>query len=296
MGAAGVHNVLMRLYKVVAVITGLFALAAVGLIVAAILGVHVILLAIGTPIVTLAAAGWTISLQEKHEDKLRVEHQRKQQLELQKSYERERERRSLNQDCLELLQRAEGAVSTIMNSDARARNLLHTHVDEELLSDNIRNIEIVGRKITDLRARHRSITAMVATDPNARQPMYRRATEADRADQTGPMTAAVLGPQRRAIETALRSAKSRVENLERYAASVKAVDATYRDWTGAQHAEGLNEDVRDLLANTVKDELAAEELRTLTERTAQAKEAFQESVREASLAAETLALPDEKNP
>jgi hypothetical protein len=78
-------------------------------------------------------------------------------------------------------------------------------------------------------------------------------------------------------------------------ASVKAVDATYRDWIGAQHAEGLNESVRDLLANTVKDELAVEELRTLTERTAQAKEAFQESVRKASLAAETLSLPDEKD-
>jgi hypothetical protein len=73
------------------------------------------------------------------------------------------------------------------------------------------------------------------------------------------------------------------------------VDATHRDWIGAQHAEGLNESVRDLLANTVKDELAIEELRMLTERTAQAREALQESVREANLAAETLALPDDKD-
>ena len=73
------------------------------------------------------------------------------------------------------------------------------------------------------------------------------------------------------------------------------VDATHWDWIGAQHAEGLNESVRDLLANTVKDELAIEELRMLTERTAQAREALQESVREANLAAETLALPDDKD-
>jgi hypothetical protein len=233
---------------------------------------------------------------------LRAEDRRRERLEAQKRNERERERRSLDRDCLELLERAEGAISAILNSNARAQHLLNTHVDEVLLGDNVHNIEIVGKKITDLRAKHRSITVMVATDPNSRQPhprqpMYRHQSlnAADEAEQTGSLTGAVIGPQRKAIETALRSAKSRVENLERYAASVEAVDATYRDWIGSQHAEGLNESVRDLLANTVRDELAAEELRALTERTAQAKRAFQESVRKANLAAETLALPDERD-
>lgn len=79
MSPAGVHNSLMLLYRVVSVITGLLALAAVGLI-AAILGVHVILLAIGTPIAMLAAAGWASTLKEKHKDKLRVEHQQNSSL------------------------------------------------------------------------------------------------------------------------------------------------------------------------------------------------------------------------
>lgn len=287
----------MRPYKAAWVVVGLLAIAAVGLILASIFGVHVIPLAIWTGIATIAAVAVAVNLQDRHDRKLRAEKQRQQQLEQQKEQERRSERVSLNRDCLELLERAENAVAAIMNSDARARNLLNTYVDEELLRDNIRNIEIVAKKITDLRAQHRSITAMSAPEPDARQSAYRRVrfTAANETKQTGPMTDAVIGPQRRAIETVLRFAKSRVENLERYAASIKAVDATYRDWIGAQHAEGLNERVRDLLANTVKDELAAEELRTLTERTAQARGAFQESVREANLAAETLALPDEKD-
>jgi hypothetical protein len=292
-----VHNMFMRPYRAAWVIVGMLALAAVSFILASIFGAHVILLAIGTGLATFFAAGVAGALQGGHYEKLRVEKNRKRELEAQKEFERKRERRSLDRDCLELLERAEDAVSAIVNSDARSQNLLNTYVDEELLRDNIHTVEIVAKKITALRAKHRSITAMSAKEPYTGEQLFlhMQSTALDETEKTGPMTAAVIGPQRRAIETALRSAKSRVENLERYAASVKAVDATYRDWIGAQHAEGLNESVRDLLANTVKDELAVEELRTLTERTAQAKEAFQESVRKASLAAETLSLPDEKD-
>jgi len=287
----------MDLYRTAWVVVGLLALAAVGLIVAAIFGIHVILLAIATPIVTLVAAGGVFELEDRRDMKLHDEEQHKQQLKLQEEGRKRHARLLLDRDCLELLERAEDAVRSIMNSDARAKNLLNTYVDEGLLRDNIHTIETVAKKITDLRAKHKSIMAMSVTEPDARQPGHRveRSPAADKTEQTAPMTAAVIGPQRQVIEMVLGSAKSRVESLEHYAASVKAVDATYRDWIGAQHAEGLNESVRDLLANAVKDELAAEELRALTERTAQAKEAFQESVREASLAAETLTLPDEKD-
>lgn len=275
-----VHNVLMSLHRAAWYVVGLLAIAAAGLILASILGVNVAPLAIGTGIGTIVAFAAAAGLQEQHDRKLLAETMMLQRLERVKEQERRSERASLNPDCRELLERAEDAAAAIMNSDARSQNLLNTYVDEELLRDNIRNIEMVAKKITDLRAKHRSITAMSATEPDA---------------QAGPMTDAVIGPQRRAIETVLSFAKSRVENLERYAASIKGVDATHRDWIGAQRAEGLNEGVRDLLANTVKDELAVEELRMLTERTAQAREAFQKSVREANLAAEILALPDDKD-
>jgi hypothetical protein len=87
----------------------------------------------------------------------------------------------------------------------------------------------------------------------------------------------------------------RVENLEHYASSVKKVDAAYRDWIGSQEAGRLNDPVRDVLAEMVRDKLAAEEFNRLTERTSMAEQAFRQSIQEANLAAETLALPDEKH-
>jgi len=109
------------------------------------------------------------------------------------------------------------------------------------------------------------------------------------------MTEAVLGPQREALAMVLRSVTSRVENLEHYASSVKAVDRTYRDWLGAQKAERLNDSVRDALAEAVRDELAVEELRRLIDRAAAAELAFRESIHEANLAGESLALPKKQN-
>jgi hypothetical protein len=276
----------MRLYRAAWVVVGLLALAAVGLILASIFGVHVILLAAGTVIVTLVAAGGAAQLRIWHDGKLDAEKQRKQELEWQKEGERRKEIDSLDRECRELVERAEKAVRVVIHSDARSRNLLNTDVNKGLLWDKVDHIEMNAKKISDLRTKHRSITASSVIGPE-------RWTAANKTGQEGPMTAAGIGRQRQAIEMALGSVESLVENLEHYAASVKAVDATHRDWVGAQEVERLNDDVLDLLASTVKDELAVEEVRTLAERAAQAKEAFEESVREANLAAETLALPDE---
>jgi hypothetical protein len=109
------------------------------------------------------------------------------------------------------------------------------------------------------------------------------------------MTGAVLEPQQQALAMVLSSMTTRVENLEHYASSVKKVDATYRDWIGSQEAARLNDPVRDVLAEMVRDKLGAEELNRLTERTSIAEQAFRQSIHEANLAAETLALPGQKD-
>jgi len=105
------------------------------------------------------------------------------------------------------------------------------------------------------------------------------------------MTAAVLGPQQEALVKVLASAASRVENLERYAQSVSAVDEARRDFIGAQEAELLNDSVRDLLAETAKDQLAVTELASLATKAAVAEQAFRRTIEEANLAAEILAFP-----
>jgi hypothetical protein len=182
-------------------------------------------------------------------------------------------RKSLDRECSDLLRRAEAAEKSIQAFYARAENLLDAPVDAELLRDNVEEVLTVGAKVSNLRAQQKAIAEKSSPTP-------------------GSMTAAVLEPQVKALAMVLESITSRVENLEHYASSVKAVDTTYRDWIGAQEAERLNDPVRDVLAETLRDELAAEELRGLTDRANIAKEAFLRSIYEANLAGETLALPD----
>jgi hypothetical protein len=112
--------------------------------------------------------------------------------------------------------------------------------------------------------------------------------------QTGPMTADVIKPQKQADAIVLESVTSSLLNLERYASWMKKVDVTYRDWIGAQKAERLNERYRNLLAKTAADKLAAEEFNRLAKRAAEAERAFRQSVHEANLAAEILALPNDE--
>ena len=265
-------------------------------------------------------------LLELRQEQLNHQQELKQRQEARRSLDRRR----LDPDCAEVLYRAEVAVRTILGSDARAEDLLDPPVDENLLSDNVEAIWATVREICDLRAEHRSIVAAssaktdvpAAIDGTAtalrlsggRPCPACRGTGASAgvvpqacpdceatgrrkswtlAQSPGPMTAAVIGPQQQYLAMVLNSVTAHAQNLERYAESVKAVDATYRDWIGAQQAEHLNERVRHLLASTVRDELAAAELRRLTERTAAAEQAFRHSIQEAGRAAETLALPDE---
>lgn len=304
----------VRIFAWVLVVLG--GLTAVSSILASVFGAQAILLAVGSAIFTGAALLWASKLQAEEnrswrDELLRREQQKalerqqhQEELERQQELRRQRSiREGLDRDCADLLRRAEGAVKVIVASDARAEDLLDPPVDEELLRENVEAVLTACIKITDLRAKQREIIAR--SSPRSEEPRLGdlldsffggRSRTNPSEDPLGPETAAVLRPQQQALAMVLRSVTSRVENLEHYASSVKAVDATNRDFNGAQQAERLNESVRDLLANTVRDELAAEELKRLTERTAAAEQAFRDSIHEANLAAETLALPDDKGP
>jgi hypothetical protein len=278
----------------------LVGLTAVSSILAAVFAAQAILLAVVSSIATGAAVFGAAKLQVSEnrkrraswlarEQDLELERQRrKQQQERQQELQRQWSiKKGLDLDCAELLRRAEAAVKAVLESDARAENLLDPPVDERLLRDGVERALSAGARITDLRAKQRSIA--VRSLPKSEQvDLVEPATP-------GPMTGAVLEPQQQALAMVLSSMTSRVENLEHYASSVKKVDAAYRDWVGSQEAERLNGPVRDVLADMVKDKLAAEEFSRLTERTSMAEQAFRQSIQEASLAAETLALPGQKD-
>jgi hypothetical protein len=291
----------------------LLGLTAVSSIVASISGAQAILLAVISSIVTGAAVFGAAKLQAREnrnrraiwlarEQDIELERQRRQQ-QLQRQQELQRKwsiKQGLDLDCAELLRRAEAAVKDILESDARAENLLDPPVEEKVLRDGVEHVLSAGARITDLRDKQRSIAArslpkseqvdLVASPGTVPGRAPNRRPEREQRTP-GPMTGAVLEPQQQALAMVLSSMTTRVENLEHYASSVKKVDATYRDWIGSQEAARLNDPVRDVLAEMVRDKLAAEELNRLTERTSMAEHAFRQSIQEANLAAETLALP-----
>ncbi len=310
----------MRFFTFVWVLALLVGLTAVSSILAAIFGEHTILLAIGSSIFTPILALWATDSKDRYQRKVRSEvekRQRHEQLERQQSEQLERRKVStLDQDCGALLQKAKIAEKEIIASDACNRNLINPPVDKQLLKDNVQAVFGQCREITDLRAEHRSIVqnssrnctecggaGTVTRQTNSFIGFTATSTTCRACKGTGlssvnatagPMTDAVIKPQQKALEMALESVRSRVVNLEYYASTVKAVDVAYKDWIGAQKAEQLNARFRELVIKTVEDELAVKELTRLTQATGAAEQAFRHSVQEANLAAETLALPNEK--
>jgi hypothetical protein len=279
----------MPVNKVAWFIVVVLGLTAVSSILASVLGAQAILLAVVSTIFTGAAGFWAANLQGRERARALERHQaaESQRRRKQEEYRQWSTRQGLDHDCAELLRRAETAVKAILESDARAGDLLDPPVDEKLLRDCVHRILSAGAKVTDLRARQRKIA--INSLPKSDQPNRGYA----RDERTpGPMTGAVLEPQQQALAMVLRSMTTHAENLEQYASSIKKVDATYRDWIGSQEAGRLNDSVRDVLAEMVRDKLAAEELSRLAERTSLAEQAFRQSIQEASLAAETLALPE----
>jgi hypothetical protein len=283
----------MRLNTVIAwVVAVLAGLTAVGSILAGVFGASTFHLALASTLVLVVATPVALKLLAKQDEKELAQAQRQQQLlhqqqlKLQEQEKLEREKElTLDRDCAALLRKAKTAVQAILASEACKNDLIEPPVDKKRLGDNVQAILAAGREITDLRAEINSIIDLSSSEK----------TTTGRA-LAGPMTSAVIRPQRQALERVLNSASSRVSNLERYASTVKAVDVTYKDWIGAQKAERLNDRVRNLYIRTVEDELAAQELNSLAERAAAAEQAFLQSLEEANLAAETLALPDEERP
>jgi hypothetical protein len=106
------------------------------------------------------------------------------------------------------------------------------------------------------------------------------------------MTDSVLAPQQRALQLAQEAIESTVTALERYAAEVLAARSAFQDWQDALRISNLNDDYLELVARTAADEHAVIEIGGLTDQAAAAAQAVRESMRQVSLAAAALALPE----
>jgi hypothetical protein len=112
------------------------------------------------------------------------------------------------------------------------------------------------------------------------------------AGAAGPMTTAILASQNRAITMARDATTARVVALERVAAQVAAAEAARRDWETAHKLAASNDKYRDLVARTAADEHATVEIAGLADQAEEAARVFRETLSQAALAAEALALPE----
>ena len=177
---------------------------------------------------------------------------------------------ALELECRTLLQRAQRAIATIVTSSVYAGDL-RAAVEEPVLRQHEWQIAVALRDITEL------LLDLVSG--------YAGGT-------AGPMTTAVLLSQNRAISIARDATTARVLALELLAAQVAAAEAARRDWETAHRMAANNDKYLDLVARTAADQRATAEITGLAEQAAEAAQAFRETLQQATLAAEALALPE----
>jgi hypothetical protein len=177
---------------------------------------------------------------------------------------------ALERDCRGLLRRAQSAIATILGSKVYVADL-NTTVGEFTLRMHEWDIAVALREITEL------LLELVASYAQG---------------QAGPMTTAVLVSQNRAISMAREGTTGRVLALELLAAQVSAAEAARRDWETSHRVAANNDKYLDLVARTAADQYATVEITGLAEEAAEAAQIFRETLQQAALAAEALALPD----
>jgi hypothetical protein len=171
--------------------------------------------------------------------------------------------------CRKLLQRAQHAIATIVTSRVYADDL-QTAVEESVLRWHEWEIAVPLREISELLLDLASSYA---------------------GGTAGPMTTAILISQNRAISLARDATTARVLALELLAAQVAMAEAARRDWETAHRMAANNDKYLDLVARTAADKHATVEITGLAEQAAEAAQAFRETLQQATLAAEALALP-----
>jgi hypothetical protein len=181
---------------------------------------------------------------------------------------------ALELECRKLLQRAQRAISTIVTSKVYAGDLRDT-VGEVVLRQHEWEIAVALREITEL------LLDLVAD--NAR-------------GMAGPMTTTILVSQNRAITIARNATTTRVLALELLAAQIAAAEAARRDWETSHRMAARNDKYLDLVARTAADQRAAVEITGLADQAGQAAQAFRETLQQATLTAEALALPEPRQP
>jgi len=168
-----------------------------------------------------------------------------------------------------LLRRAVKAVESVLRSEANARGLL----------DDVRNAVTLPAQLWEIAQTLVELDRLTAEHKGARV--------------DDPWLAALVASQRKALHLATTSVIERIEALENYAAQTRAADEALERWRAVQRLAANDDAYQELLARTVRDELAAAEIRGLTGQARVLEVALQASLAEARRAGLSL-VPDRK--
>ena len=179
---------------------------------------------------------------------------------------------ALDRDCGVLLLRTQRAIAAIVTSTVYAGDL-RSAASVPALRQHEWEIAVELREITEL------LFDLVSSSGGGR---------------AGPMTAPVLLSQHRAIEIARDATTARIVAIEQLATQVAATEVARRDWETAHRMAANNDKYLDLVARTAVDERATVEITDLAQQAALAAQAFRETLQQATMAAEALALPESR--
>lgn len=163
---------------------------------------------------------------------------------------------SLDAPAAKLLERTSKAIDTVLNSEVNSEGLL----------DDIRNTVTLPAQRWDIAQTLSELSRL------------RVEFEAESSRKSNPKIAELLGPQEQALELAEKSIVERISALEKYAARTEAADKVFEEWKAVQRLSANSDHYRDLLARTVRDELAIAEIDGLTERAKRVEDALRLSV------------------
>ncbi|MET9726380.1 hypothetical protein [Streptomyces zaomyceticus] len=153
-------------------------------------------------------------------------------------------RELLGHSPLRRMERAQAAVTAVLQSQ----------VDRDGLLDDIANDVTLPAQQYEIAQRLAELTRLA------------RKVRTAAGDASGSRVEEVLRTQRQALRLSSSALEERVEALERYAENTRAADAAYREWEAVRELEQLGEDMHELVVNTVRDELAVAEIEGLADR------------------------------
>lgn len=172
----------------------------------------------------------------------------------------------LDYPCQMLLRRAQNAVETILNSRVHRDGLIDTIDNQVTLPEEVWQI---GQRLRRLSSMHAEQGRII---PRELPPGMENAFK----------------PYTKALDAAWTSLSRRVRHLESYAKQVLKADKVYQTHRRLEALAAKTPEYQQLIADTVRDELAQERIRELADQAAHVRKLFEESILEARLAAGEL--------